>query len=243
MLDLLLVDGDGTATTLSERLPVTRQAVAKHLGVLDRVGLVQGDAGGPGEAVPGRRGPARPGRGPAAVGRRRAGTPGCSGSSGSPRRSSAASRTDRPPTHRTQDHDPHHARPRSTTTTKESNQDGGHSAPGRRQDATPDKVYDALTTVEASPAGGPTTRRGAPRSAACSSSGSPPAASTWRSSSSTRPSGWLAGRRRARGVDRHDDRLGAPPGRTTTRSCCSSTRAGRSRWSSCTTAAPSGRRT
>ncbi|RDI31968.1 ArsR/SmtB family transcription factor [Lentzea flaviverrucosa] len=40
MLDLLLSDGGGTATTLSERLPVTRQAVAKHLGVLDRVGLV-----------------------------------------------------------------------------------------------------------------------------------------------------------------------------------------------------------
>ena len=40
MLDLLLVEGAGTATTLSERLPVTRQAVAKHLVVLDRVGLV-----------------------------------------------------------------------------------------------------------------------------------------------------------------------------------------------------------
>ncbi len=40
MLDLLLVDGGGTATTLSEQLPVTRQAVAKHLVVLDRVGLV-----------------------------------------------------------------------------------------------------------------------------------------------------------------------------------------------------------
>jgi DNA-binding transcriptional ArsR family regulator len=40
MLDLLLVDGVATATALSERLPVTRQAVAKHLGVLDRVGLV-----------------------------------------------------------------------------------------------------------------------------------------------------------------------------------------------------------
>ncbi|MFF9776166.1 ArsR/SmtB family transcription factor [Streptomyces sp. NPDC013978] len=39
MLDLLLTGG-GTATTLSERLPVTRQAVAKHLAVLDRVGLV-----------------------------------------------------------------------------------------------------------------------------------------------------------------------------------------------------------
>ncbi|TQL35969.1 ArsR family transcriptional regulator [Salinispora arenicola] len=41
MLDLLLVEGDGTATTLSQRLPVTRQAVAKHLGVLDRAGLVR----------------------------------------------------------------------------------------------------------------------------------------------------------------------------------------------------------
>lgn len=40
VLDLLLTDGGGTATTLSEQLPVTRQAVAKHLGVLDRVGLV-----------------------------------------------------------------------------------------------------------------------------------------------------------------------------------------------------------
>jgi predicted transcriptional regulator len=40
LLDLLLADGGGTATALSGRLPVTRQAVAKHLGVLDRVGLV-----------------------------------------------------------------------------------------------------------------------------------------------------------------------------------------------------------
>jgi DNA-binding transcriptional ArsR family regulator len=40
MLDLLL-EGGGTATTLGGRLPVTRQAVAKHLDVLDRVGLVR----------------------------------------------------------------------------------------------------------------------------------------------------------------------------------------------------------
>jgi DNA-binding transcriptional ArsR family regulator len=40
MLDLLLAEGVGTATSLSEQLPVTRQAVAKHLGMLDRVGLV-----------------------------------------------------------------------------------------------------------------------------------------------------------------------------------------------------------
>ncbi|KOG44826.1 ArsR family transcriptional regulator [Streptomyces virginiae] len=40
MIDLLLADGQGTATTLSAHLPVTRQAVTKHLAVLDRVGLV-----------------------------------------------------------------------------------------------------------------------------------------------------------------------------------------------------------
>ncbi|RLP86625.1 MULTISPECIES: metalloregulator ArsR/SmtB family transcription factor [unclassified Micromonospora] len=40
MIDLLLTGGPGTATSLSERLPVTRQAVSKHLAVLDRVGLV-----------------------------------------------------------------------------------------------------------------------------------------------------------------------------------------------------------
>ncbi|MFI7589084.1 ArsR/SmtB family transcription factor [Spongisporangium articulatum] len=42
MVDLMLADGGGTATTLAQRLPVTRQAVAKHLAVLDRVGLVHG---------------------------------------------------------------------------------------------------------------------------------------------------------------------------------------------------------
>jgi DNA-binding transcriptional ArsR family regulator len=41
ILDLLLADSGGTATTLSEQLPVTRQAVAKHLDVLDRVVLVR----------------------------------------------------------------------------------------------------------------------------------------------------------------------------------------------------------
>ncbi|MDP4503945.1 ArsR/SmtB family transcription factor [Nonomuraea turcica] len=40
MLDLLLDVGGGTATSLSEQLPVTRQAVTKHLRVLERVGLV-----------------------------------------------------------------------------------------------------------------------------------------------------------------------------------------------------------
>lgn len=41
MLDLLLAGDGGTATTLSQHLPVTRQAIAKHLGVLDRAGLVR----------------------------------------------------------------------------------------------------------------------------------------------------------------------------------------------------------
>jgi DNA-binding transcriptional ArsR family regulator len=46
LVDLLLRDGTGTATSLSEHLPVTRQAVAKHLAVLDRVGLVHGTTHG-----------------------------------------------------------------------------------------------------------------------------------------------------------------------------------------------------
>jgi DNA-binding transcriptional ArsR family regulator len=46
LLDRLLDDGTGTATGLSEHLPVTRQAVAKHLEVLDRAGLVHATAVG-----------------------------------------------------------------------------------------------------------------------------------------------------------------------------------------------------
>ncbi len=46
MLDLLLAAGSGTSTSLSERLPVSRQAVAKHLAVLDRAGLVHGQTAG-----------------------------------------------------------------------------------------------------------------------------------------------------------------------------------------------------
>ena len=46
MLDQLLADGDGTATSLSVHLPVTRQAVAKHLSVLDRAGLVHSSPAG-----------------------------------------------------------------------------------------------------------------------------------------------------------------------------------------------------
>jgi DNA-binding transcriptional ArsR family regulator len=46
LLDQLLSDGTGTATSLSEHVPVTRQAVAKHLDVLDRAGLVHAAAVG-----------------------------------------------------------------------------------------------------------------------------------------------------------------------------------------------------
>ena len=46
VLDLLLTDGDASATALSHHLPVTRQAVTKHLGVLDRVGLVRATSAG-----------------------------------------------------------------------------------------------------------------------------------------------------------------------------------------------------
>jgi DNA-binding transcriptional ArsR family regulator len=42
VLDSLLEHGEASTTTLAEGLPVTRQAVAKHLTVLHRVGLVTG---------------------------------------------------------------------------------------------------------------------------------------------------------------------------------------------------------
>jgi ArsR family transcriptional regulator, cadmium/lead-responsive transcriptional repressor len=40
LLDALLAHGEATATTLAGELPVTRQAVGKHLAVLERAGLV-----------------------------------------------------------------------------------------------------------------------------------------------------------------------------------------------------------
>ena len=41
LLDVLLARREATATALARELPVTRQAVAKHLVVLDRAGLVE----------------------------------------------------------------------------------------------------------------------------------------------------------------------------------------------------------
>lgn len=42
VLDLLLAHPQTTPTALAAELPFTRQAVAKHLAVLDRAGLVEG---------------------------------------------------------------------------------------------------------------------------------------------------------------------------------------------------------
>ncbi|MEW2489506.1 metalloregulator ArsR/SmtB family transcription factor [Streptomyces sp. NPDC048411] len=42
LLDLLAAQGEVTATKLAERVPVSRQAVVKHLAVLDAAGLVSG---------------------------------------------------------------------------------------------------------------------------------------------------------------------------------------------------------
>jgi DNA-binding transcriptional ArsR family regulator len=42
LLDQLAAQGEATATTLAAQLPVSRQAVVKHLAVLDAAGLVSG---------------------------------------------------------------------------------------------------------------------------------------------------------------------------------------------------------
>ena len=46
LLDLLLERGESTPTTLAVGLPITRQAVSKHLAVLERVGLVDAERSG-----------------------------------------------------------------------------------------------------------------------------------------------------------------------------------------------------
>jgi len=42
----MLSDGPRTATEIAERLPVSRQAVSKHLVALDEAGLVRGERAG-----------------------------------------------------------------------------------------------------------------------------------------------------------------------------------------------------
>jgi DNA-binding transcriptional ArsR family regulator len=46
LLDVLLAHGEATPTMLAAELPFTRQAVAKHLAVLTRAGLVEGRRAG-----------------------------------------------------------------------------------------------------------------------------------------------------------------------------------------------------
>jgi ArsR family transcriptional regulator, cadmium/lead-responsive transcriptional repressor len=46
LLDLLLEGGESTPTALAKALPVTRQAVSKHLAVLERAGLIDGERSG-----------------------------------------------------------------------------------------------------------------------------------------------------------------------------------------------------
>ncbi|BDM67446.1 transcriptional regulator [Streptomyces nigrescens] len=46
ILDALAAHGEATATVLAAELPVSRQAIVKHLGILDRAGLVVGHRAG-----------------------------------------------------------------------------------------------------------------------------------------------------------------------------------------------------
>ena len=42
LLDLLVARGRATATALTVEMPVSRQAISKHLAILQRVGLIDG---------------------------------------------------------------------------------------------------------------------------------------------------------------------------------------------------------
>lgn len=46
LLDILAARGGATATTLAAGLPISRQAIVKHLAVLERAGLVVGQRRG-----------------------------------------------------------------------------------------------------------------------------------------------------------------------------------------------------
>jgi DNA-binding transcriptional ArsR family regulator len=46
MLDAIMREGSTSVPVLTAQLPITRQAVAKHLGVLGEAGLIQRRAGG-----------------------------------------------------------------------------------------------------------------------------------------------------------------------------------------------------
>jgi predicted transcriptional regulator len=46
VLDFLVGAGSGTASSIARELPVTRQAVAKHLAILERTGLIHSETAG-----------------------------------------------------------------------------------------------------------------------------------------------------------------------------------------------------
>jgi ArsR family transcriptional regulator, cadmium/lead-responsive transcriptional repressor len=46
LLDLILAEGEATATSLARALPITRQGIAKHLAILERAGLVDATRAG-----------------------------------------------------------------------------------------------------------------------------------------------------------------------------------------------------
>lgn len=46
MVDWLAEEGRGTATGFARRLPITRQAVARHLGELEQAGVVESTRSG-----------------------------------------------------------------------------------------------------------------------------------------------------------------------------------------------------
>ncbi len=57
MVEALLRDGSATVPALTAELPITRQAVAKHLSALDQAGLVErAPAARPRGALPAARG-------------------------------------------------------------------------------------------------------------------------------------------------------------------------------------------
>ena len=61
VLDLVVSNGEVSASWLAGRVPFSRQAVSKHLVVLEQAGLVRPAQAGPGGSLPGRSGPSRPG--------------------------------------------------------------------------------------------------------------------------------------------------------------------------------------
>ena len=46
LLDLILADGEATATSLARALPISRQGIAKHLAILERAGVVDAKRAG-----------------------------------------------------------------------------------------------------------------------------------------------------------------------------------------------------